>query len=835
MSVAIDAQVPRGLAAPFGGLRVLELGELPAGAYCARLFADFGASVLKLEAPAGDPARASSPRIAGAAPGQASAWFAWLNFGKDGATLDPAQPEAIAGLARLLGQADVIVDSLDPPQRVALGIDHAALRRARPGLVIADITWFGRDGPWAGFKGTDAVCRALGGNVQLIGPVQGPPIALPDFESAILAGLSAFIPLAASLPLPGRDHGAVWEVSVLDAVVALAEYQGSEAWPSGRPQPRLGINRFTPTYPMGIYRCREGWLGITVVTPLQWASFCDLLGMPELAHHPDYHMGPDRLRFADTLEPRIEAALARESAAHWFAQGLERKIPFAVVPDPAGVLDVPPFRERGAIVPIDSGGRRFEAPGCPFRLTVTPPAAGGRVPAPGQTPLAEVWREPLEPRPHAGPSRREGVGTAGPLAGLRIIDLSMGWAGPLASRHLADLGADVIKVEACGYPDWWRGTSQSQTDFEQRLYEKLPRFLAMNRNKRGITLDLTSPDGAALLRELVRGADAVIENYSSQVLAKMGLAWSDLKAVNPSLVMVSMAAYGATGAWSDCRAYGSTLEQGSGLPSVCGRDGDPPVMSHIAHGDAVGGLNAACAMLVALRHRALTGQGQHVDIAQVECMLPFVAPWVAEQSANGRVGPRLGNRHPDHAPHGIWRCADDDEWLLIAVTDDAAWRSLCEVLAEPALAADPELATAAGRQRHADRLDARIAAWCATRGAEAAMQALQAAGVAAGAVLSPLSVYRAPALHARGLIRMVERAHVGAHPLVMAPYRRDGAPPPVHWPAPTMGQFNREVLGALLGLPDAELERLTLAGVIGDSPLPPAQRRRTVRPPAAPR
>jgi crotonobetainyl-CoA:carnitine CoA-transferase CaiB-like acyl-CoA transferase len=833
MRTIATTQAGRPNPAPFGGLRVLELGTLPAGAYCARLFADFGASVLKLEPPAGDPARAASPRIEGAAPGEGSAWFAWLNFGKESATLDPAQPGAAAALARLLGQADVIVDSLEPAQRAALGIDHAALRGARPQQVIADLSWFGREGPWACYRGTDAVCRALGGNVQLIGPVDGPPIALPDYESAILAGLSAFIPLAASLPVPDREHGAVWEVSVLDAVIALAEYQGSEAWPSGRPQPRLGINRFTPTYPMGIYRCREGWLGITVVTPLQWASFCELLGMPELGHHPDYHMGPDRLRFADTLEPRIGAALARESAAHWFARGLEMKIPFAVVPDPAGVLAVPPFRERGAIVAIESGGRRFEAPGCPFRLTVTPPAAGGCAPAPGETPLGSAWSEPAEPRSFAGPPRRAGVGTAGPLAGLRIIDLSMGWAGPLASRHLADLGADVIKVEACGYPDWWRGTSQSQADFEQRIYEKLPRFLAMNRNKRGITLDLTSPDGAALLRDLVRGADAVIENYSSQVLARMGLAWSDLKAVNPSLVMVSMAAYGATGAWSDCRAYGSTLEQGSGLPSVCGHEGDPPVMSHIAHGDAVGGLNAACAMLVALRHRALTGEGQHVDIAQVECMLPFVAPWVAEQSANGRVGPRLGNRHPDHAPHGIWRCAGDDDWLLIAVTDDDAWRALCGVLGAPALAADPELASAAGRRRHADRLDAAIAVWCAGRSAEAAMQALQAAGVAAGAVLSPLSVYRAPALHARGLIRMVERAHVGAHPLVMAPYRRDGAPPPVHWPAPTMGQFNREVLGGVLGLSDAELARLTDAGVIGESPLPPAQRRRTPRPSAA--
>ena len=179
----------------------------------------------------------------------------------------------------------------------------------------------------------------------------------------------------------------------------------------------------------------------------------------------------------------------------------------------------------------------------------------------------------------------------------------MGWAGPICTRNLADLGADVIKIEACGYPDWWRGVDNRVETVTQRLYEKSPRFNIMNRGKRAITLDLTVPDGVALAKALVKGADAVIENYSAEVLRKFGLDYAELAKVNPSLVMVSMAAFGGTGPWKETRAYGSTLEQGSGLPSVGGRPDDPPMMNHLAYGDAVGGLNACSAMLIALLHR----------------------------------------------------------------------------------------------------------------------------------------------------------------------------------------------------------------------------------------
>jgi len=172
----------------------------------------------------------------------------------------------------------------------------------------------------------------------------------------------------------------------------------------------------------------------------------------------------------------------------------------------------------------------------------------------------------------------------------------------------------------------------------------------------------------AKAKALVKDADAVIENYSAEVLRKFGLDYAELARVNPSLVMVSMAAFGSTGPWKETRAYGSTLEQGSGLPSVAGRPDDPPMMNHLAFGDAVGGLNACSALLIALLHRKRTGEGQFIDLSQVQCMLPFTAAWAIEQSATGRVRPRAGNRHPLFVPHGIFASAGTDKWISIAAT-----------------------------------------------------------------------------------------------------------------------------------------------------------------------
>ena len=417
-----------------------------------------------------------------------------------------------------------------------------------------------------------------------------------------------------------------------------------------------------------------------------------MLGMPEVARDPRYAINTDRLARSHEIDALFQPVWETRTAVEWFELALEYKLPMAVVPTMAELLEQTVHRERGAFVPVRIGFDAFEAPVLPQHLLATPPRSGGTAPLAGED--EATWFVPGAGVPTWGaePGRL-------PLEGMRIIDLTMGWAGPTAARHLGDLGAEIIKVEACQYPDWWRGTDLRAAFIAEQKYEKIPWFQLMNRNKLDVTLDLTQPDGVALLKRLVADADAVIENYSAEVLVKLGLDYGVLSKERPGLVMLSMPAFGSGNAWSACRGYGSTLEQASGLPTITGFADDPPTMNQTAYGDPVGGFNAAAALMVALLHKQATGQGQNIDLSQVECMLPLLAGALIEQSASGRAPPRVGNRHPLYVPSSCFRCAGEDAWVVVSVVDDAMWRAVCAVLGRPDFAGLTPANGGSGRRR----------------------------------------------------------------------------------------------------------------------------------------
>ena len=774
---------------PLSRFRVLQIGSGVALDYCGKLFADFGADVVKLEPPGGDPLRAMPPLVEGGESGV----FAWLNTNKRSVT------ETLAALGVLLDGADVVLDgrpfgSADLP--------------LPPGVVATAVSWFGAHGPYAGYAATDATVRALGGLVALTGRAEGPPTLATDGQQGIIAGVAAFIATAAGL-LDRASGGRRFEVSVHETAVNVAEYEAAVAWDAGASRKRPGVNRFGRNYPVGIYPTKHGLVGVTIVTPGQWRGMCAMMGMPELARNPRYAINVDRLRHSAEIDALFQPIWNTRTAMEWFQLALDYKLPIVMVPTMEELLELPVHRQRGAFGPVRIGEAAFEAPVLPQFLTRTQPRSGGTAPLAGED--SAEWH-------HAPSDRPAHAALAGqlPLSDLRIVDLTMGWAGPTAARHLGDLGAEIIKVEACQYPDWWRGTDLRAEFIAEQKYEKVLWFQLMNRNKLDVTLDLTQPDGVALLKQLVADADAVVENYSSEVLRKLGLDYTVLRTVNPRLVMLSMPAFGSDNAWSACRGYGSTLEQASGLPTVTGFADDPPTMNQTAYGDPVGGFNAAAALMVALLHRQATGEGQNVDLSQVECMIPFVAPEIIEQSALGGVAPRLGNRHREHVPHGCFRCAGEDRWIVVAVTGDSPWRALCGLLDRGDLAG---LTSAERRVREAE-LEELIGAWTAERDAEQAMGALQALGVAAGVVRTPMELDRDPHLTARGFWRRHDRAFIGPHWQSSAAFREGRDPYPVRRVAPTLGQDNAAILMGRLGLGQAEFDRLAATDVIGTIPKP---------------
>ncbi|OSJ36674.1 CoA transferase [Bradyrhizobium japonicum] len=794
----------------FSHLRVIEIGSAPAASYCARLFADFGAAVQKVEPPAGDPLRRTAPLT----PGGQSAWFAFLNFNKSSIVIDANEPDASARLTTLIKDCDILVDGRDVDSADCPTTDIAAIRHVHPDLIYIEASWFGREGPYAGFAATDSTVRALAGLVKLVGPVKGPPLHAPDFQTGILAGLWGFIATASSVVARMREGtGRSWSLSIFESTLTLSEYHMFEAFACGDVMRRIGINRFWPGGPAGIYDTKRGWLGVTTLTPAQWRAFCDMLGLSELRDDPALVLAEDRLLHMERIERQFVPKLKARTAQEWFVEGLKQKVPIVPVPEISDVLLDKEKNARGAIVPVLLGEEQGLTAGSMQRLTLTPPRRGGRVPALGeQQAFASARTHPI--RTGLASSGRIDVGGQ-PLHGIRVVDFTMGWAGPLCTRTLADLGAEVIKIEAIQYPDWFRGVDRRPAYVNGRTFEKTPRFCIVNRNKRGITLDLKRPQGVALAKRLVAGADIVVDNYSVDVLSRLGLGYQVLSALNPRIVMMSMSAFGADSVYRDCRAYGSTLEQGSGLPSVVGSLNGSPVMSHTAFGDAVGGLNGCAAVLVALIHARSTGQGQFIDLAQIECMMPFAAPWITLQSISGMRPMKYGNRHPQFVPHGCFRCAGEDNWIMIAATDAHMWQRLAVLIGRPEWAIDESLGCEKARRSIEDDIEIRLAAWTLTREADEAMSELQAAKIAAGVARLPIDLLKDEHLRSRAFLQETERGFIGLHPQPSMPIRDGGAPYAVRTAAPTLGQHNREILSGLLGLSSAEIAQLEREGIIG--------------------
>lgn len=805
------------------GLRVLEVGSGPALAYAGKLFADFGAEVVKVESGAGDAWRQMPPLVEMPGARPQSALFAWLNTNKRNVTADPARPGDSDWLARLARTCDVVLDAraLDEGVDVLVRPVWAGApgeHRDHEPIEVA-LTWFGENGPYSRYAGAEAVCRALAGAVHGSGPVAGPPHMPHDLQTGIVAGLAAFS--AAVAALVGSEQGSRrYVLSVHESIFGVVEMEAGMVQDKRHPLRRLGVNRFCGTHPAGIYQTADGWIGIFTHTLPQWVALCKAIGRPELGHDPRFANGQERMARADEIDALLVPAFLTRTAQEWFELLAAGKHPAVIVPTMEQLLGQEVHRQRGAFVPVRLGGSCFEGPVVPLRLDEAGPLPGGRAPDQGSDDAC-YRTEGLARRPARLLQRM--AAERPPLQGVRVVDLTMGWAGPLASRTLADFGAEIIKVESTAYPDWWRGANFTEQFYRERLYEKNSNFNLMNRNKLGITVDLTRSEGRQLLLALVERADAVIENYSAEVLPKLGLDYETLRAVNPRLVMLSMPAFGLGNAWSNTRAYGGTLEQASGLPLHTGHPDGPPAMTSYAYGDPIGGFNAGAAMLLALFAQQATGRGRHINLSQVEAMLPLAAPFVLEQSISGTVAPRQGNRHPVHAPHGCYRCAGEDAWIVLSV-GDAQWLALCGAIGRDDLAADAQLAGASGRRAQHDRIDAAITSWSMQHDAEDAMRLLQQAGVAAGVVRPMSQVLQDPHLLARGFWTEVERAHVGRY-LASTPWFRAASEPlPTRNVAPTLGEHTEQVLTRVLGLHPEQILALERQGITGRTAQPKASK-----------
>jgi crotonobetainyl-CoA:carnitine CoA-transferase CaiB-like acyl-CoA transferase len=408
----------------------------------------------------------------------------------------------------------------------------------------------------------------------------------------------------------------------------------------------------------------------------------------------------------------------------------------------------------------------------------------------------------------------------GPLAHLTVLDLSRVLAGPWCTQLLADLGATVIKVERPqGGDDTRMWGPPFLKDRDGRDTHEAAYYLACNRGKRSVAIDFTTPDGRRLVRELARGADVLVENYKVGGLAKAGLDYASLSALNARLVYCSITGFGQRGPYADRAGYDFIIQGMSGFMSVTGEadamPGGGPQKAGIAITDLMTGMYATVAIQAALAHRDRTGLGQHVDCCLMDSAVAMMSVMNLNYLVGGRVPGRMGNAHPNIVPYQTFACADGH--LIVAVGNDGQFAKFCEVAGRREWAADPRFARNADRVRHRETLVPMIANVALTRTKRDWLDALEAVGVPCGPINTLDEVFGDPHVVARGLRRELEHPLAGKVPQVAAPIRLSATPAGSDDAPPLLGQHTREVLRERLALDDAEIDRLAEAGVIGSA------------------
>ena len=789
--------------------------------FCAKILAELGADVIKVEPPDGDPARRRGPFPDGVSHPESSGLFLFANQGKRSITLDTASDAGVVRLHRLLETADVFVENQPYTSLHKVGISAKQLSERHPHLIAVSISPYGRTGDYREYAGYDLQVNALSGMSFGTGHTHREPLTTPDQQAAFLAGVGGAY--AAIVALWARDAaeadgcmdaGQYIDVADSGIIATLLTgyhlptfiYRGIAGSRSGN-RMRLGL------FPNCVLPCRDGYVCIDAPQLEQYQRFLNLLGNPDWTEDPRYR---DRRAMSDQYPEEAESLIAP-----WFMDHdkdeilqlcLENRIPCAPVLTMDEALESPQLLARRWFREADhpeAGSLQY--PGPLVQLHGSPLKVSGPAPLLGQH-NDDILDDnpPLPLRERAGVRVKNLTGEpSAALQDVRIVDLGSAWAGPMAGQLLADMGAEVIKVESRARMDGMRlGRPMVGEDLaggDRGLWPELqPVFHGLNRNKLSVTLNLRTDDGRAILRRLASVSDVVLSNFSPGVLERLGMDYNSLIKAKPDIIVAAMPAFGDTGPLSDMVAYAPIIQAMSGMMSLVGyptEEGEPLVGElQAAWSDTVAALCAALGVVAALRHRNRTGCGQYVEAAHLEGTAALLGVPMLQYQMTGNVPTPLGNDDPDFAPHNNYPCAGEDAWVSIAVGADTEWRALVGVMGREELNTDARFCDSTSRWRNRRALDVIVAEWTRARTPDEATKLLQSAGVAAMPVMNIADQFADPHLNARDTYVEIDHPHVGAEMLYGVPWRFSDTPGSVRAPAPLLGQHNDYVLSEVLGL-----------------------------------
>ena len=820
--------------APLQGIRVVDLSRNVAGPYASYLLAQFGADVVKVEPPGGDPSRRFGPFPDDRPDPECSGLFLHLNRNKRSVVLDAAKDAAT--IRRLAADADILIEDFAPGEAASGGWGYDALSAANPRIVVTSVTPFGQTGPYRDYRGSELTLQAIGGPLVTNGHAEREPLKLGGHYAHYHAGLTAALATLMALRRAEATGQGDWiDIAVYECQAGCRDrrtIQLTVAAYTGKCGGRLGGVR--RAFGIGVRRAADGYVNIMGAGVKRLPRLLAMIGVPNAEAIDPLNIDAEQREeleriYAAWLAERPKREIVQQAQAHGLLAGAFNTI--------ADVVGDPHYRDRGAWDEVDHPvAGRLTYPGRPFTLSAAERVEPVRAPKLGEH--ADEIRN-TEPPSRASLATPNTGGLDLPLEGIRVAEITVVWAGPHVTQLMAEWGADVVRIEPANrVQPFTRGMEQVPTP--ERVRELIARgapvgypdgdpgpdpwnrsaaFNSHARNKRSMTCDIMSPEGREAVLKLVAECDVLVENNVPETIDKAGLDYESLRAVNPRLVMLRMPAFALDGPYRNFRAFGLHVEAMIGHTLLRGYpDAGPEILSESLASDGISGVQGALAVMLALRHRQRTGRGQLIEMPLTEGFLSVLGEYIMDATMNGRDTPPQGNRHPHHAPHNVYRCQGDDDWIAIDVGADEEFAALCTVLDLPDLPSDARFSTAQARHRHIASLDALLATACAAHDKEDLFHALQAAGVCAAPTHNAVQALDDPQLNARGFFESLPTADA------QKPFRYPGltfrmkrTPNSLRTPPVRLGEHNREIYRDLLGYTEDQYAALEARGFVADA------------------
>lgn len=839
-------------------VKVVDLTWYIAGPFCTKLFADFGADVLKIERPPdGDPARKIGPFLGDDPHPEKSLLFSHLNLNKKSVILDLKSANGRDTVKELVKDADILVENFSPGVMERFGLDYKTLKKINQKLVMTSISNFGQNGPYRDFKASELVFAGLGHDMYSTGITGRHPLKLGGNCMQYQAGhMAAAATIAAYWLRQKHGKGQHIDVSIQEVLAADTDHKSTNlvcfaysgmAFTSnvvGKLDQRATASDITPT---GVYPCKDGFVRVAGGY-IFWDRFIKLF--PELGEK--YEFPADVLNIANKSEVDVLWYLwCSERTKNEIMEACQAVKYFGMaINTPKDTIESPQFKERGFWVEVEhpvTGKQKY--PGDPVNMEST--RWGVRTPAPllgqhNEEILGKLSKSSAKPAAEA----REVVQSKNdppsklPLEGVRVVDLTVIWSGPTAAWLLGCLGAEVIHVDnPHHFPDFGRGflmwPQESQlkqpsgrVNYPEGKVGARPwnRTAFFNRalwNRLSCCIDLNKTEGKEVFKGLIKESDLFIENNSATAMENLGLGHEVLQDVNPRLVCINMPAWGRSGPYKDYVGWGAMHQAIAGEEWIRGyADEEHPTHNTFRfHMDSAAAPMAVFAAIMGLIHRDKTGKGQWVDFAQMQNMIHHFGEIYMDAAWNGRDQKTLGNRHPT-ALQGCYPCRGPEpsldtvlyggeRWINITINNDREWEALCHVMGNPDWTRNEKFATVAGRHKNHDEFDKRIAEWTGKRDNFELFYVLQTHGVPAGPVQDSRDSHMDPQLNSRGFFQTITGSDIGTYRYPGFPWKFSETPLKVTHAPCMLGEDNDYVYKEVIGLTNDQIADLESKGVLG--------------------